>query len=370
MALSARRIENGGLVLFVVLVTLFLGAIVASFAAALLWSVLAAILFQPLYRRLRARFPNRANTAALLTLLIITVAVVIPTLIIGTMVIDQAGGVYQKVRSGQIDFAAYYRQIHDALPLRVQQLADKAGLDSFERTQAQISNAVGSRVSLIASRALSIGADAFAAIIAFGVGLYVTFFLLRDGERLGPAVCRAMPLERGVTERLVDRFVSVMRATIKGSVIVGLVQGALGAITFWLVGLPAAMLWGLLMAIASLLPAIGPAIIWIPVAIYLLATNAVWQGVVVIVSGALVIGSADNILRPILVGRDTGIPDWVVLLTTLGGIELLGLSGIVVGPVVAALFITAWQILTEQRERGTGGRVPDAATPDHTTSPE
>jgi predicted PurR-regulated permease PerM len=104
------------------------------------------------------------------------------------------------------------------------------------------------------------------------------------------------------------------------------------------------------MAIAALLPAIGPAIIWAPVAVYLLATGAVWQAVVVILSGVLVIGVADNVLRPILVGRDTGIPDWLVLVTTLGGIDLLGLSGIVVGPLVGALFITGWHIMTEKRE--------------------
>jgi predicted PurR-regulated permease PerM len=354
MTMNGRRIENGGLVLFVFLITLLLGAVVSSFAVALLWSLLAAILFQPLYQRILARYPDRANTAALLTLLVVTVAVVLPTLIIGTLVVDQASGVYAKVRSGQINFAGYFQQVHDALPERLQQLADKAGLDSFERTQARFSNAIGSRVSGIASQALSIGSDAFAAVLGFGVGLYVTFFLLRDGHRLGPAVCNALPLQRGVTTRLVDRFIAVTRATIKGSVIVGLVQGALGAITFALVGLPAALLWGLLMAVASLLPAIGPAIIWAPVAIYLFATSAIWQAVVVIVSGVLVIGSADNVLRPILVGRDTGIPDWVVLVTTLGGIELLGLSGIVVGPVVAALFITAWQIMTEQRSASDG----------------
>ena len=151
---------------------------------------------------------------------------------------------------------------------------------------------------------------------------------------------------------------AVVRATIKGSVIVGLVQGALGAITFWIVGLPAALLWGVLMAIAALLPAIGPAIIWGPVAVYLLATGAIWQGAVVIVSGVLVIGLADNILRPILVGRDTGLPDWIVLLTTLGGIEVLGLSGIVVGPVVAALFLAGWRILSEER----GVALPEAET--------
>ena len=112
------------------------------------------------------------------------------------------------------------------------------------------------------------------------------------------------------------------------------------------------------MALVALLPAVGPALVWVPVAIYLLATGAVWQGVVVVVSGVAVIGLADNILRPILVGRDAGIPDWLVLVTTLGGIEVAGLSGIVVGPLVAALFLTGWQILTEERE---GRRISAAA---------
>jgi predicted PurR-regulated permease PerM len=349
MTMDRRRIDNGGLILFVALATIAVGAVVSAYAAALLWSMLAAILFQPLYRRLLARNPGRENRAAGLTMLIITVAVVIPALIIGTMVVDQASAVYTSIRSGQINFASYFQQVHDALPNRIQRAMDSAGLSSFERTQAQLSNVIGSRVSSIASQALSIGRDAFAFLLAFCIALYVTFFLLRDGEGLGAAVRRALPLERSVTDRLVEKFVAVVRATIKGSVIVGLVQGGLGAITFWIVGLPAALLWGLLMAVTSLLPALGPAIIWVPVAVYLLATSAIWQGIAVIASGVVVIGMADNILRPILVGRDTGIPDWVVLVTTLGGIELFGLSGIVVGPVVAALFIAGWQILTEQR---------------------
>jgi predicted PurR-regulated permease PerM len=195
-------------------------------------------------------------------------------------------------------------------------------------------------------------------LLAFGVGLYVTYFLLRDGEKIGPAVVESLPLERSVAQRFADKFVAVVRATIKGSGVVAIVQGALGAITFWIVGLPAALLWGMLMAIAGLLPAVGPTIIWGPVAVYLLATGAIWQAVVVILSGVLVIGLADNILRPILVGRDTGIPDWLVLVTTLGGIDLIGLSGIVVGPLAGALFITGWQVLTEQRESRAAANPP------------
>lgn len=349
MAIVRQRVESGGFILFLALVSIALTLVVSSFAGALLWAALAALLFQPLFQRLLSRRPGQRNLAAALTLLIITVAVVIPALVIASMVVEQAAGVYTQMRSGQINFATYFEQVHGALPARVQHAIDSAGFGSFERAQASISQAIGASASVLARRALSIGANAAAALLAFGVGLYVTFFLLRDGERLGPAVVRSLPLERDVATRLADKFVAVVRATIKGSGVVALVQGALGAITFWIVGLPAALLWGVVMAIAALLPAVGPAIIWTPVAIYLLATGAIWQGVVVIASGVLVIGLADNILRPLLVGRDTGIPDWLVLVTTLGGIDLLGLSGIVVGPLAGALFITGWSILTEQR---------------------
>lgn len=349
MALQSERVENGGLILFLALSTIGLALVVSSFASALLWAALAALLFQPLYQRLLARRPSRRNEAAAATIVIITIAVVIPAMIVASLVVDQAAGVYSQIRSGQIDFSVYFEQVHDALPLRVQRLIDSSGYGSLERAQARISQALSSSASTLAQRAFSIGADAAAFLLAFGVGLYVTYFLLRDGERIGAAVVAALPLERGAAHRLADKFVTVVRATIKGSGVVALVQGALGAITFGIVGLQAALLWGMLMAIAALLPAIGPAIIWGPVAIYLLATGAIWQGVVVIVSGVVVIGMADNILRPMLVGRDTGIPDWLVLVTTLGGIELVGLSGIVVGPVAGALFITGWEILTEQR---------------------
>ncbi|MGN5374472.1 MAG: AI-2E family transporter [Sphingomonas hengshuiensis] len=354
-----QRVESGGFILFLALVTIALTLVVSSFIGALLWAALAALLFQPLFQRLLCRRPGQRNLAAALTLLIITVAVVIPALTIASMVVDQAAGVYGQLRTGQINFATYFEQVHSALPTRIRHAIDSAGFGSFERAQTRISQAIGASASVLARSALSIGANAAAFVLAFGVGLYVTYFLLRDGDRIGPAVVRALPLEPQIAHRLSDKFVAVVRATIKGSGVVALVQGALGAITFWIVGLPAALLWGVVMAIVALLPAVGPALIWTPVAIYLLATGAIWQGVVVIASGVLVIGLADNILRPVLVGRDTGLPDWLVLVTTLGGIDAMGLSGIVVGPVAGALFLTGWQVLTEQRGLRAAGRGVD-----------
>ena len=139
-----------------------------------------------------------------------------------------------------------------------------------------------------------------------------------------------------------------------------IVQGAIGGVVFWALGIHAALLWGVLMGFLSLLPAVGTGLIWVPVAVYLLVTGAIWQGIVLVLCGLFVIGMVDNVLRPILVGRETRIPDYVVLITTLGGLEAMGFNGLVIGPVIAALFIAVWGM----SPRGQSSNVADPATPD------
>jgi predicted PurR-regulated permease PerM len=203
---------------------------------------------------------------------------------------------------------------------------------------------------MIASQAVSIGSGALGFLLSFSVGLYVMFFLLRDGERIGRTVLRTIPVKRSISERLAERFLGIVRATIKGSGVVGVVQGVMGGITFLLVGLESALFFGVLMTIFALVPVIGAGAVYIPVGLWMLVAGEVWQGVFVLVVGFFVISSADNVLRPILVGRDTGIPDWIILVTTLGGISFLGFSGIVLGPLVAGLFLASWSILREYRD--------------------
>lgn len=346
---SGTGIERGGFLLFLAGVSLALVLVVWPFAAPLLWATLAAIMFQPLFRWFVGTLHGHDNLAAIATLLVITFAVILPAIWIGSLVVEQAGGIFLAFSEGRIDVAGWFDRVHDALPANLQASLDTSGwgnlADLRERAQEFAVDAVG----LIARQAVELGGSAFSFVLSFGVGLYVTYFLLRDGSRIGPAVLQGLPLAKSVADRLAERFLSIVRATIKGSVVVGLVQGALGTITFLIVGVPSAILFGLLMAIASFLPALGPALIWVPVAIYLLATGAIWQGVVVIVSGVAVIGMADNLLRPVLVGRDTGIPDWIILVTTLGGIVTFGLSGIVLGPLLAGLFLAAWEVVREER---------------------
>jgi predicted PurR-regulated permease PerM len=178
--------------------------------------------------------------------------------------------------------------------------------------------------------------------------LYLAFFLLRDGRRLRRGIAARLPLREGDKRVLFDKFTTVIRATVKGNVVVAVTQGALGGLAFWVLGIHAALLWGVVMAFLSLLPAVGAGLVWVPVAVYLLATGALWQGVALVAFGVLVIGLVDNVLRPILVGKDTKLPDYVVLISTVGGIALLGLNGFVLGPVVAAIFLSAWDLFGQQ----------------------
>jgi predicted PurR-regulated permease PerM len=136
---------------------------------------------------------------------------------------------------------------------------------------------------------------------------------------------------------------------VKGNLLVASIQGALGGVAFWFLDVRGALLWGVLMAFLSLLPAIGAGMVWVPVAIYFLLTGAIWQSIVLTAYGVLVIGLVDNLLRPLLVGKDTGMPDYVVMITTLGGMAVLGLNGFVIGPVIAAMFIAVWHIYITTR---------------------
>ncbi len=357
-------VEHGGFLLLLLLVTATLAWVVWPFASPLLWATLAAIIFRPLYDRIHRQMPHHPNRAAGAALLVILFAVLLPALWIASIVVRQAADIYAAFRDGEVDLAGWLESLLDLLPRSIRAQLEASGWTNIGLVQERLQDLLTESSILIARQAVAIGGGALSWVLAFGVGLYVVYFLLRDGPFIGQTIVRALPLERPVADRLANRFLSIVRATIKGSVVVALVQGTLGGLTFWIVGIPSAILFAVLMGIISLLPAIGTAIIWGPAAIWLLSTGAVWEGIVVLVSGLAVIGLADNILRPILVGRDTGIPDWIVLVTTLGGIASVGLSGIVLGPLVAGLFLAAWQVLGEYREELAVGAVA-AATSEH-----
>ena len=324
--------------------------ILRPYAGAILWGTVLAIVFAPLNRHLRDRLRQRRGVAAGLTLLVIVVLVLMPVALIVESLIREGTAVYGRIQSGELDVGAWFRQVFAALPAWAVGLLDRFGLTNFETLQTRLSSFLASGAQLIASKALSIGQNTFEFVVALFVMLYLLFFLLRDGDALSRRLRDATPLSLERQRSLAARFTTVIRATIKGNVVVALVQGALGWLIFLILGVGPPVLLGVLIALLSLLPAVGAPVVWLPVAIYLFAIGHVWQASVLALFGALVIGSADNILRPILVGKDTKLPDYLVLISTLGGIAVFGANGFVIGPVIAALFVTVWQIFGVSRE--------------------
>jgi predicted PurR-regulated permease PerM len=344
-----RRIENQSFLLLLLATTLAFAWIVQPFYGAVLWAIVAAVIFAPLNRRLLRSMRGRRSLAASVTVLIIVAMVILPLAFIATSLVQEASSLFARIQSREYDFAGHIQRIFDVLPSWAIGWLDRFNLTNLAALRETLASGLMKGGQVLAPQALSIGMNTFEFVIRFGVMLYLLFFLLRDGKALAEAIKAAIPLQPDRKAALFSRFADVVRATVKGGILVAVAQGALGGLAFWFLGIHAALLWAVLMAFLSLLPAIGAGLVWFPVAIYLLATGAVWQGLGLILYGMLVIGLVDNILRPILVGKDTKLPDYVVLISTLGGIEVFGLNGFVVGPLIAAIFMVTWEIFSASR---------------------
>jgi predicted PurR-regulated permease PerM len=338
-----RDLEDRTFLLLLVVVSVAFVWILWPLYGAVLWAIIVAVVFAPLCRRLSRRMGHRPSLAAIVTLTLVILVVILPLTLITASLVREASGIYERLQSGELDVARYFQRSVDALPAWAAGLLERFGLTDLSQVQSRLSGSLLRASQFIATQAVNIGQSTFDFVVSLFVMLYLLFFLLRDGDALSARIRRAVPLRAEQQRALFDEFVVVIRATIKGSVVVALVQGALGALIFWILGVKAALFWGVVMAFLSLLPAVGTALVWVPVAVYFLVTGALWQGIVLIAYGVLVIGLVDNLLRPILVGRDTRMPDYVVLVATLGGLALFGFNGLVIGPGVAAVFMAAWE---------------------------
>ena len=178
--------------------------------------------------------------------------------------------------------------------------------------------------------------------------LYLLFFFLRDGTKIVRLLRHYLPLGDDYERLLVSRFSDTTQAVIKGTILISVLQGIIGGVLFGLVGIPNPVLWGATLGVLAIMPLIGTSVVWLPAAIILMVTGSFWSGMIILLVGALVISSVDNFLRPILVGRSTKMPDSLVLLSTIGGIATFGVSGFIIGPIIAALFLSLWTIFEEK----------------------
>lgn len=347
-----QGLTKGFFILILLIVTLAFFDVLSPYYSAILWAVILAVIFYPLKTRLRQLTKDRNGVASLLTVLVICLIVFTPLTIIASSLAFELNVVYNKLRSNNAQLPVILADILQHLPHWARNFLAEQQLDSATEIQQKLSQVALKGSQYLAGSALLIGKGTFGFVVGFAIMVYLLFFLLKDGPALVKMIFDALPLSRHVKHHLLAKFAAVSRATVKGTIVVAVVQGTLGGLAFWFTGIDGSLLWGALMAFLSLIPAVGSAIVWVPAAIYFFASGMLWQGFFIVGFFVIVVGLADNILRPILIGKDTRMPDYLILISTLGGMEIYGINGFVIGPLIAALFIACWNLLSGRDNQG------------------
>jgi predicted PurR-regulated permease PerM len=356
------NLQNAAFIGLLTGVTLAFFGLLADFIQPIFWAATLTVLFAPVQQRIQTLLSQHPSLVAFLTLCFICVTVIIPLWFIASAFASQAASIYSQVESGQINAEQLLEWTRTNTPLVLEAL-DKIGV-TVDEIKDGISTAAITSSQFIASLALTAGQNAVRFAVMFFLMLYILFFFLRDGDALVEVLIQAMPLGDQRERALLTKFAEVSRATIKGTLLIGMIQGLLGGFIFWAVGIEGSVFWGAVMVIMSLLPVVGASLIWGPAAL-VLTVNGDYVGATVLVAfGVVVIGLIDNFLRPILVGRDLRMPDYLVLLSTLGGLSVFGASGFVIGPLIAALFLTLWVMFALEFNGNDLGAAEPAAGPE------
>jgi predicted PurR-regulated permease PerM len=332
--------------LAITLIALYLcWLIIVPFIEVILWAAVLAIIAFPYHMRLRAR-GFRPWLAALITTLGVVVVVLVPVLVILTLVaaqipdaIDQVQKLIIAAKGWMAPDGAIYKWVDPRYDL--DWLQDPEAVKS--RTAALLSP-LTARAAQLAGAA--IGSLAGTAVqICFA--LFTLFYFLRDTREIGTSIMDLLPLEKEQSKNVFKRCREIIDASVQGVIVIAGIQGALGAIGFWALGVPSAILWGVVMFILSMIPALGAFLVWVPAAIFLFATGAWIKGILLVIWGGVVIGSVDNFLRPKLVGQKTGMHDLVIFFSVLGGLQAFGILGLFLGPVVVAVALSITEVFKE-----------------------
>ena len=338
--MTKERFRKAFLLVLVVAVSAMFALVLRSFLVTILMAALMSALVYPFYERLaaEARSPTLASA---LTVVLTLVLVIGPLLLVLGLVVNQAIQVTGTARP------VVERLINEPFLLQ-QQLERIPGFRHIEPYRDQILLRFGDVVDALGRFLAGSLSDATRGTVTFifhfFLLLYSMFFFLKDGPGILRSVLQHLPLREAEKQQMIDRFVSVTRASIKGTIVIGMIQGTTSGLAFWVAGIPNALFWTVVMVVLSIIPMVGGALVWVPACIILVATGQVLTGLLLAAFCSLFVGSIDNVLRPRLVGRDTKLHDLVILFSILGGILTFGPIGFILGPVLAGMFVTSWEL--------------------------
>lgn len=335
------RLNNFVVVLLVVFISAVFLSMIRSFLMAIFLAGIFAAISRPIYHWLADLLRGRRSLASVLTLVLIVVVVVVPLGVLTGVVTGQAIKVSQSAVpwvKTQLNQPGAVTQWLSSLPF-YDQIAPHSEL-IFKKA----GELVGSIGQFLVNNLSSAAVGAVNFLFMLFVWLYTMYFFLMDGEKLLEKILYYLPLQDHDEQQMLERFTSVTRATLKGTAVIGILQGGLAGLAFWAVGIPSATFWGVIMVVLSIIPSVGTAVVWLPAVFILGFGGAVGKAVGLFVFCALVVGSLDNLLRPILVGKDTQMHELMIFFGTMGGIYMFGMLGVIIGPIIAALFVTIWEI--------------------------
>lgn len=335
--------QNIGFITLLVIITVFFLYILKPFFYAIFWAALIAGIFTPLHRLLNKKIKN-PNLCAGAALVIILLCLIIPIGLLIHLLVLEAFDIYRSIDSKGDAWISTLSEMLNALrqnPLFAGFNIDQAFI--LEKSQGLIKAVTGYIVSHISDFTQNI----IVIIVKFAVMLYTLFYFLRDGEKLLESIGGHIPVNKRYLDTFSHQFLSTAKASLKFTFVIGGIQGFLGGMIFYITGIERALIWGVIMLGLSILPAVGCSFVWVPAGIIMLFLGNIWQGITILIFGAVVISSVDNLLRPVLLGRDTKMHALLIFLSTLGGIAVLGISGFVMGPIIAALFLASWKLFLE-----------------------
>jgi predicted PurR-regulated permease PerM len=337
--------KNNNIPFFVILglVTILFLYLLRPFFFPIFWAAVIAGVFRPLYSRLNRKL-HHPNLSTAVFFLLIALIILLPAGVVGTLVFNESVQIYETLSPDTKYMDRNFQHVIDAITGN--SIAEMFHINK-EMLVAKTTEVVQGITKYIFVHLTDLTQNTLGLLVQFAIMLYTLFYFVRDGERFLRMAMKILPLGMGREKLLFDRFIVTAKSTLKVTLILGGIQGALGGIVFFVTGVEGAVIWGLMMILMAIVPMVGCTIIWAPAGVLMLLYGHIWEGILILAFGTLVISTVDNLLRPILIGQDVEMHPLLIFLSTLGGIILFGFSGFVIGPVITSLLIAIWEMYEE-----------------------
>ena len=328
------------LLILITAITLYLcWLMIKPFSGVIAWATVLVIVFYPVHKRIEKRLAKPALSALISCVLVILV-ILVPIALITAAVIKELASAMESIQAGINYLLDPASPMTGGILSRLNQYVDVSQLQSEAYLLQQLKGVSGS----IAGQTLGFLGGLASIIVQMFFVIFTMYYFFKDGDRIAGVVRDTLPLTKSQANRVLERTREVIDASVYGVISIAIIQGALGGLAFWVLGLRSAIIWAVAMAFLSMIPTMGAFLVWVPAAIYLALTGHYAKAIILTVWGTLVIGMVDNFLRPKLVGSRTRMHELLIFFAVLGGLNVFGVLGVVLGPVVVAVTLAVVEV--------------------------